>query len=240
MKKLFKNLIKYFLKKYSWKIEKVVIPKEYNEKAPDQILLNKMRESQGILHVGAHRGSEAPIYEWFGKKVIWIEANPNIYAALKENLIKYKLQKAYCELLLDLKDKTYEFFISNNDGASSSIFEFGELIEGNNKIWDRKFEMKNKIKLKSNTLDNFILTNNLDIEKYNHWVVDVQGSELQFLKGAEQSINFCKSINIEISTGEVYKNGASWLDVKNFLNKKGLMNTSEPDKKHMDILFIRK
>ena len=44
-------------------------------------------KSNGILHIGAHRGSEAPIYYWFGKDVIWIEANPKIYDDLKIYMI---------------------------------------------------------------------------------------------------------------------------------------------------------
>jgi len=29
-----------------------------------------------MLQIGAHRGSEASVYEWFNKEVIWVEANP--------------------------------------------------------------------------------------------------------------------------------------------------------------------
>ena len=90
MKKLLKSLIKKILKKKNWKLEKIVQPRDYNLKAPEEVMLSKIRNSKGILHVGAHRGSEAPVYEWFGKKVIWIEANPEIFKALKENLFKYK------------------------------------------------------------------------------------------------------------------------------------------------------
>ena len=62
-----------------FKIEKVVIPEEYNLTAPELPLLKCLRNSKGILHFGAHRGSEAAIYEWFGKKVYWFEANPKIF-----------------------------------------------------------------------------------------------------------------------------------------------------------------
>ena len=79
MKKILKNLIKKILKNNNWKLEKIVQPRDYNLKAPEEVMLTKIRNSKGILHVGAHRGSEAPVYEWFGKKVIWIEANPKIF-----------------------------------------------------------------------------------------------------------------------------------------------------------------
>ena len=240
MKKILKYLIKKILKNNNWKLEKIVQPRDYNLKAPEEVMLTKIRNSKGILHVGAHRGSEAPVYEWFGKKVIWIEANPEIFKALKENLFKYKFQEAFCELLLDTKDKYYDFFLSNNDGASSSIFQFGQLIVGPNKTWSRTLKMNGKIKLKSNTLDEFVKSNKIEIKDYNHWIIDVQGSELSFFKGSSNSLKNCQSINVEISTGEIYKNGSTWLEVKKLLNKEGFTSTKEPDQDHMDILFIRK
>ena len=240
MKNLFKTFIKKILKKNNWRLEKIVLPRDYNLTAPEEVMLSAITNSKGILHVGAHRGSEAPVYEWFGKKVIWIEANPEIFKALKENLIKFKFQEAFCELLLDTKDKYYDFFLSNNDGASSSIYQFGELITGKNKIWKRTLEMKSKIKLKSNTLDTFVEINKIDIKNYNHWIIDVQGSELQFFKGSINSLKNCDSINVEISTGEIYKEGSAWKDVRGLLNNFGFKSTKEPNQNHMDILFIRK
>ena len=62
MKKLLKSLIKKILKKNNWKLEKIVQPRDYNLKAPEEVMLSKIRNSKGILHVGAHRGSEAPVY----------------------------------------------------------------------------------------------------------------------------------------------------------------------------------
>jgi len=233
-----KKIIKNILKKNNLRLEKIVIPREYNLTSPSKDLVSSMTECKGILHVGAHRGSEAPIYEWFGKKAIWIEANPKIFLALKDNLIKYKFQNAYCELMLNEIGKEYEFHISNNDGASSSIFNFGDLVVGENKFWkNREFKMVNTIKIKSNTLDNFIKVNDINIENYDHWIVDVQGSEFQFFQGASKSLNYCNSINVEISKGEIYEGGSKWSDVKNFLEKYKFYPEKEPNKAHMDIFF---
>jgi hypothetical protein len=43
-------------------------------------------------------------------------------------------------------------------------------------------------------------------KKLNFWVIDVQGYELQVLKGAGDKINECDYIFIEINRAEVYKN----------------------------------
>ena len=59
------------------------------------LLITALINCKGIIHVGAHRGEEAPVYEWFGKKVLWFEANPYIFKDLEDNIYKYKYQKAY-------------------------------------------------------------------------------------------------------------------------------------------------
>ena len=79
----------------------------------------------------------------------------------------------------------------------------------------------------------------IDIKKFNHWVVDLQGAELLALKGGEKSLENCNSILIEVSTGEVYKNGAKWIDIKNYLNGKNFKECWLPKKTHSSVLFVK-
>ena len=72
-------------------------------------------DSSGILHIGAHRGTEASAYDWLHKKVLWIEANPAISEDLSENINKYFDQKYICALVGDENKKNVDFYISNND-----------------------------------------------------------------------------------------------------------------------------
>ena len=42
---------------------------------------------KNVLHVGADRGGELPQYKEIGvEKVVWVEANPEVYGELLENL----------------------------------------------------------------------------------------------------------------------------------------------------------
>ena len=70
------------------------------------------------------------------------------------------------------------------------------------------------------TLDNLIKDKNIKISRFNHWILDIQGAELLALKGSKKSLKYCKSIQIEISKKEYYKNGVSWKNIKKFLKKK--------------------
>tara|TARA_Y100000590_G_scaffold470209_1_gene662772 strand:- start:5064 stop:5783 length:720 start_codon:yes stop_codon:yes gene_type:complete len=235
---MIKKLIKLLLSKNGWKIKKIIKSKNYSNEKPNLELINEVYNSTGIIHMGAHRGGEAPIYDWFQKKVIWIEANPKIFNDLNQNIQEYYNQKAYNYLLSNVDNELKEFNISNNDGASSSIFKFGNLSVGNESQWkERNLKMVNVIKLKSISLDTFVEENKIDIELYNHWVLDLQGAELLVLNGAENSLKKCKSIFIEVSQGEVYKDGAQWNEIKSFLHKKNFKNSWDIEGSHTSVLF---
>ena len=174
-----------------------------------------MHDCKGIIHMGAHRGGEAAVYDWFNKKTIWIEANPKIIDDLKDHTSQYINQRVIQALLSDEDNKLENFNISSNDGASSSIFSFGSY-----KKIHEKIKMTDVMKLKTNTLDTIIKKEQINLDKYDFWVVDLQGAELLALKGANEMIKSCKFMYIEISKENIYKNGANWNELNEFLKKK--------------------
>ena len=240
MIKVLKKIIKKILRIFNWRLEKLIFNENYNLESPSEAVINAIKNSTGIFHLGAHRGEEAPIYEWFGKKVIWVEANPIIFEDLKDNLVKYKYQKAYQALLYNKDNEQIDFYLSNNDYASSSIFEFGELSVGIKSLWSNK-NLKHTLKRKliTSTIDTLLSKHSIDIQNYNYWVMDLQGAELLALNGAYKSLNLCKYIYIEVSDGQVYKNGAQWKDVKNFLEKIKFRAVSDLNQNHSNVLFTR-
>jgi FkbM family methyltransferase len=235
-----KNLIKLLLRKLGWRLEKLRKRKDYNNEIPPEKLLHALANCSGVFHLGAHRGEEAPIYEWFGKKVIWIEANPIIFQDLTDNLIKYKFQKAYQALISNSDNQKIDFYLSSNDYASSSIFKFGNLSSGKNSLWpDKNLKHIDKKELLSITIDSLIKINSIDIKNYDHWVVDLQGAELLALEGSIQNLKFCKTLYIEVSEGEVYSNGAKWNDILNFLSKNKYRQMWDLKSNHTNVLFIK-
>ena len=206
-----------------------------NQETPDSQNILQMMNSNGVLHIGAHRGSERYFYDFLGKNVIWVEANPFIFKELKKNLMEFKYQSCFKALL--------DFFLASNDNASSSIFDFSENFK-NNKIYfqnkKRNIEMKNKIKLTTNTLDNLILENNINIKSFDHWVVDVQGAELDVLKGSEESLKYCNSMVIEVSTDKFYEKGTLFSEIELHLNNNNFYVFKKPSRNHEDVLFLRK
>ena len=125
-----------------------------------------------------------------------------------------------------------DFHIANNDGASSSIFEFGK------ELGFHKLSMSRSEKLVMNRLDSIFSQS--DLEPFAHWVLDVQGAEILVLKGSGLLLNQCKSLYIEVSTREVYKDGASWEELSQFLRSRGLIPLWNPrTKSHENLIFIR-
>lgn len=240
MKKFLKKTTKSILSKFGWKLiklRKIPEPNPYGK--IDINLLKSINDSTGIMHLGAHRGTEAEIYNWFGKNVIWIEASPKIFESLEENLFFFKNQRAVQALLNDKDNEIIKFNISNYDGACSSMFEFTNEIKKSDQWKNRNHKMINSINLKSITLDTLLKNENIQPKNFNHWVLDLQGAELLVLKGSKESLKDCNSLLIEISTKQFYNNSSLWIEVKEWLSERGFKNTREPEMDEEDILFTR-
>jgi len=236
-----KSIIKKILRKLGWKLIKIRKPPEPSPYGKLDIdVLKYMNRSTGILHLGAHRGSEAEVYNWFGKNVIWFEAHPETYSHLVENLYFYKNQIPVQALLTDKDNEKINFHVSNFDASCSSIYDFTENIKLS-KVWsDRNHKMIKLIKLNSKKLDTFFKFSNFKARDYDHWILDLQGAELLALKGAEKSLIYCKSIYIEVSIKKFYTKGVIWDELKNWLATKNFYPTRSPEKDEEDILFIKK
>ena len=213
-----------------------------NKETPSYDSINCLLKSNGVLHIGAHRGSERFVYDWLGKKVIWVEANPKIFNELKKNLIEFKYQESYKALLHSKSGELIDFFLSSNDNAASSIYDFSKDFKENKLFFQNKkrnIEMINKVKLKTSSLDDLIFENNIEIKKFNHWIIDVQGAELEVLKGALNALKFCDSITVEVSTEGFYDKGSKYNEVKEFLNDLDFKATKDPKRNHEDVVFVR-
>lgn len=168
--------------------------------------------TNGIIHIGANTGQERVSYA--DMDVIWVEALPNVYNQLLDNIKSYPRQKAYQALLTDKAGQEHMMKISNNEAASSSIFDFAKHKE----IWP-EVRMVDEIKLTSTTLDELLV--NDDLSKYQTMLLDTQGSELLILKGATNVLQAMKHIICEAATFEAYKGGCTAGEVSAFLAQFG-------------------
>ena len=61
MIKVFKKIIKKLIRIFNWRLEKLISNENYNLESPSDIVINAIKNSTGVFHLGAHRGEEAPI-----------------------------------------------------------------------------------------------------------------------------------------------------------------------------------
>jgi FkbM family methyltransferase len=197
---------------------------------PNGIRTQIYHAEAGILHIGAHRGQEAESYFRAGTKVLWVEAMQDVFKELLVNIKPFPNQRAVLALLGD-EEKTVEFHISNNDGESSSIHKFDQ---GHGP----GIEMRSSSHISMKRLDSLVSPE--EAASYAHWVVDVQGAELPVLIGAGSLIDSCFSLDVEVSTFNLYKGGTKFQDLDLFLRRKGFVPLWKPQKdSHQNLLYVR-
>jgi FkbM family methyltransferase len=189
--------------------------------------------SRGVLHIGASTGQEASNYNLFNLRVLWVEAVPDIYNLLRDNIANFPTQKAICALLGSKHDEV-EFIIMNNAGESSSIFTMPK-----KKMEELGIREESRMKIQMMTLDSLFTQN--DLSEFNYWVLDVQGAELEVLKGALNSLTNCKFLEIEVSTQMQYEGAPLFAELAEFLRSKGFIHLLTPSTKefHGNVLFMK-
>ncbi|HEX3109983.1 MAG TPA: FkbM family methyltransferase [Thermoanaerobaculia bacterium] len=182
----------------------------------DDIDLRFLPRVHGIIHVGANIGQERHLYDDYDLAVLWIEPLPEIFAKLRDNIARFPRQRALQCLVADRDGVPYPFHVANNQGASSSMFDFG--LHGD--IWpDVTFEKT--ISLEGLTLPSLIAREGIDLSAYDALVIDTQGSELLVLRGAALLLPFFQYVKLEAADFELYAGCCRLEDVETFLKQFG-------------------
>jgi len=165
----------------------------------------------GIIHVGAHYGTEFREYLDNGVNIIHaFEPVKETLKVLKENVKKLKAKiKIYPFALGSKKIEKKAIFLSENNELQSSSLLKPKL----HLIQHPNITFKKKEIVKVNTLDN------LNIKDSNYISIDVQGFELEVLKGSKKTLKNIDYINCEVNTGETYSNNPLIVDIDKYLKK---------------------
>lgn len=192
-----------------------------------------LQGANGVLHVGAHYGQEAERYDRLNLPVMWVEADPEKHSVLLERLAPFPLQQSKLGLVGRENREAVDFFVANNDGGSSSIYPF---LEGGTE--EHKIGMTGSTKLPMVRLDTLFSDN--EIEGLSHWVLDVQGAELEALVGAGSYLAQCHTLEIEVSLREVYEGGVRFAELEKWLNSEGFVSLWDPPpNSHWEHLYFR-
>lgn len=165
----------------------------------------------GIAHIGGWKCIEVHKYfELYGNiPIVFVEANEKLKPFIEENINRY--EKVRCEYIALGNKNSNEILnlnFSNPDnddiGQSSSILE--PLLHppiGTNKI-----------EVKMTTANNLLKNDRVDF-----LAIDVQGYELEVLKGASELLSDINFIITEVNKTEQYNGCALISDLDNYLKK---------------------
>jgi len=169
---------------------------------------------KGVLHIGAHLCEELETYKRWNinpNNVVWIDANEDL---VRRNIAN-NIPNVYCAAL-DETIRTAEFRITNN-GESSSLLELGTHADDYPHIV--VVETKQVI---TTTLPEFLKQHTLSVEDYNLWNLDIQGVELQVLRGAVGLLKQVDAIYTEVNSQEVYRGAGLIGEIDCLLSEHGL------------------
>lgn len=166
---------------------------------------------KGVLHVGASEGQEAGEYFQMGMdKMIFIEAIPEVFLKLKQNVSKYPNAVAFNACISDVDGQEVEFNVASNGGQSSSLLEFGTHSTAHPDV-----VFTEKIKLTTCRLDT--LLQHVDMFDVDFLNIDLQGAELLALKGMGSLLSQFKWAYLEVNEKELYKGCALLPEVDLFM-----------------------
>tara|TARA_A100001011_G_C14315609_1_gene847852 strand:- start:2109 stop:2855 length:747 start_codon:yes stop_codon:yes gene_type:complete len=173
-------------------------------------LLNKYKNSiNGFIQVGAHIGQQVNTFlEIENKNIYLFEPNKQALAELErfENEPRVKI----FNFGLGNSNTKLQFYISSNKQGVSSSFLKPDLHE--KYFPEVKFQKKELVEIKKfSSLENI---------NANFLVIDVQGYEIDVLKGFEEKIKNIDFIFSEISLVNFYENNTLISDLDDFLNNK--------------------
>jgi FkbM family methyltransferase len=172
---------------------------------------------KGVIHVGAHHGEEYDVYEKLNiKNKIFFEPVSTNFKILNENVGSKAI---LVNKAVGNENKKISINIETaNNGQSNSILNPKLHLQQYPHIQFNSTEEVDMVKL-----DDYIENNN----EYNFINADVQGYELEVLKGASTLLQNIDYIMLEINRAEVYENCPMVEEIVSFLSNYGFKLVEE-------------
>lgn len=161
----------------------------------------------GVIHIGAHFGQEDDLYKELGiKNRLYFEPLKSNFKILKE---KVGIDAIVIQKALGNEKKTVKMHVeSSNNGMSSSILE--------PKLHTTQFPnivFDNSEDVEMDRLDDL----QIEVKNYNMMNIDVQGFELEVLRGSIKTLKYIDYLIVEINNAELYNGCPMFKEINDFL-----------------------
>jgi len=155
---------------------------------------------KGIIHIGAHRGQEISDYIDGGiQDIILFEPLTANFEILAENLAEMNANISGHQVALGNEEKRVTMYLSSNEQMSSSILRPMKHIQNHPTVLFEGTEEVDMMRLDSYSDET---------EEFNFINMDVQGYELEVLKGGTETLKHIDYVYCEVNRDEVYENNA--------------------------------
>lgn len=187
---------------------------------------------KGIIHIGGHYGEEIDEYVRNGiQEIVIFEPLSDSFDILCENIQDLNANIIAHQVALGPEETTATMYVSDNQKQSSSLLKPKVHITHHPHV---KFPETEEVEVK--VLDDF------DYTKYNFINMDVQGYELEVLKGATETLKHVDYVYCEVNRDEVYEGNAYVEELDEFLSAYNMerVETSWEGQIWGDALYIKK
>jgi FkbM family methyltransferase len=187
---------------------------------------------KGIIHVGAHHGEEISEYIENGvQDIVLFEPLSECFDVLAQKVATLNANIEGHQVALGSTPGTATMYLSDNEKQSSSILKPKVHLTHHPHV---KFNGTEEVEV--DLLDNF------DTKDYNFLNMDVQGYELEVLKGATETLKRVDYVYCEVNRDEVYEGNAYVEELDEFLSSYGMerVETSWEGQIWGDALYIKK
>ena len=198
------------------------------------------QDISGVLHLGACSPcNQLKIYEESNlSPIVLVEGNPDLIEDFSTFHPQLKEGCVLIEAVISDKDKEpVEFHIiyskdKSNRGVSSIL----------NRKKDKNFLKERSVKTLTKTVDTLLTENNIDFSSIDLLVMDIQGAELNALRGSLNLLPHLKAICTEVSWQETYVGQPDVEQIDDFLNSHGFHRSETmkvPSGKWGEALYLR-
>jgi len=188
------------------------------------------KDVTGIIQIGTNTGQEDSMFNSISsnKKFVYVEPIPSCFSVLNENFgnkENYKLFNCCCG---DYDGKTTMYLSSNNFESSSVLKPLAHTTEFASVLFNETKEFPIR------KIDSF----EIEFSDYNLLWIDVQGYEIEVLKGAEKCLKNIKYIYVECSNDgfEMYENCSKASNVVELLKEHGFTLIGSSDN-YKDLIY---
>jgi FkbM family methyltransferase len=188
----------------------------------------------GIIHIGAHQGQEVREYVENGyQDIIMFEPLTENFRVLEENLKDMNANITAHQVALGNEEKNVVMYLSDNGLLSSSVLKPKVHLQLHPSVG---FPTTEEVEMKR--LDSFVE----ETKNFNFINMDVQGYELEVLKGGMETLKHIDYVYCEVNRDELYEGNVFIEDLDKFLADYSMerVETDWAGTLWGDALYIRK